>query len=429
MQRIQLGQGLSMRPASPIPHTNAAAHDHPELKNMIEMSDPSQAQELGQLWNSLGNEIMHFGERLQGTATNSTAIWGGQAGDGARAALSALATWSQHTGQGVQFMGTTVRTQAEAAHTAKTSMPEPLVPPYDPAQYQMQLNSTSDPAEWARIMSDSYQQANQQHAKYAEAIRVVDSYSASLRETNAAMPAFTPPATFGDGSTEHTPNVPTPAGRIGGALPPVGSAASPVPGSAHGGPAPGGTDAGGVPVIGTGNPVGTSVGGPGNNETAPASTTAQSVSYAPGIPGGGVPAGGSGAEPSFLPGAAAIGGSGLGGRGSSVGGRPSAGYRLSAGDRPSVGGGFGPRGSGGLGTVNPRTGNPPAATFDSDPDANAPKRGGASSGLPPVPGTTPAEKDAEHRRPSYLIETEDIWGDGLRVAPPVIGEDPPKYHY
>ncbi|MGH3829895.1 MAG: hypothetical protein ACRDRS_05495 [Pseudonocardiaceae bacterium] len=422
MQRDSLAPGLSMRPVSPIPRTNAAAHDHLELKNMIEMSNPGQAQELGQLWNSLGNEIMDFGANLQSTAANSKAIWGGQAGDGARAALSALATWSQHTGQGVQFMGTTVRTQAEAAHAAKTSMPEPLVPPYNPAQYQDQVNSTSDPAEWARIMGDSYQQANQQHANYAEAIRVVDAYSTSLRETNAAMPAFTPPPTFGDGDTGHTPSVPTPGGRIGGTLHPVSGAGGPVPGSAHGGPAPGATDTGGVPDSGNGNPVGTSVGGPGSNGTAPASTPAQSVTYAPEIPGGGVSAGGSGGEPSFLPATAAIGGTGPGnGGGSSAGGR-------------RVGGGFGPRGSSGLGTSNPRTGNlrtvnPPASTFDSAPDANAPKRGGAGSGLPPIPGTSPGEKDAEHRRPSYLIETEDIWGDGLRVAPPVIGEDPPQYHY
>jgi hypothetical protein len=36
------------------------------------------------------------------------------------------------------------------------------------------------------------------------------------------------------------------------------------------------------------------------------------------------------------------------------------------------------------------------------------------------------KEDTEHRRPSYLIETEDIWGDGRRVVPPVIGADPPE---
>ena len=30
----------------------------------------------------------------------------------------------------------------------------------------------------------------------------------------------------------------------------------------------------------------------------------------------------------------------------------------------------------------------------------------------------------ERRRPSYLIEMEDIFTDGRKVAPPVIGEEP-----
>jgi hypothetical protein len=55
---------------------------------------------------------------------------------------------------------------------------------------------------------------------------------------------------------------------------------------------------------------------------------------------------------------------------------------------------------------------------------------GAGGAFPPMVGGGQGrgEKDTEHRRPSYLIETEDIWGDGRRVAPPVIGEDPPEYY-
>jgi hypothetical protein len=34
------------------------------------------------------------------------------------------------------------------------------------------------------------------------------------------------------------------------------------------------------------------------------------------------------------------------------------------------------------------------------------------------------EEDGEHRRPDYLVETEDVWGDGTKVSPPVIGERP-----
>ncbi|MGH3770186.1 MAG: hypothetical protein ACRDRW_02090, partial [Pseudonocardiaceae bacterium] len=35
-------------------------------------------------------------------------------------------------------------------------------------------------------------------------------------------------------------------------------------------------------------------------------------------------------------------------------------------------------------------------------------------------------EDSEHRRPSYLIEVDDVFADGRKVAPAVIGEDPPE---
>jgi hypothetical protein len=34
-------------------------------------------------------------------------------------------------------------------------------------------------------------------------------------------------------------------------------------------------------------------------------------------------------------------------------------------------------------------------------------------------------EDSEYRRPSYLIEMDDIFTDGRKVAPAVIGADPP----
>ena len=53
---------------------------------------------------------------------------------------------------------------------------------------------------------------------------------------------------------------------------------------------------------------------------------------------------------------------------------------------------------------------------------------GVSGAVPPMVGGGQGRgrEDTEHRRPSYLIETEDIWGDGRRVVPPVIGADPPE---
>ncbi|HEU4346885.1 MAG TPA: hypothetical protein VFR35_03760, partial [Actinoplanes sp.] len=50
--------------------------------------------------------------------------------------------------------------------------------------------------------------------------------------------------------------------------------------------------------------------------------------------------------------------------------------------------------------------------------------GYGAGGFGPGAGGTRGDEDAEHRRPDSLVETEDVWGDGTRVAPPVIGERP-----
>ncbi|MCK2253648.1 hypothetical protein MZC58_19175 [Crossiella sp. S99.1] len=42
-------------------------------------------------------------------------------------------------------------------------------------------------------------------------------------------------------------------------------------------------------------------------------------------------------------------------------------------------------------------------------------------------GGAKGDEDKEHKRPSYLVESDDIWGDNTLVAPPVIGETPPGY--
>lgn len=49
---------------------------------------------------------------------------------------------------------------------------------------------------------------------------------------------------------------------------------------------------------------------------------------------------------------------------------------------------------------------------------------GTGGFVPAGAGAGQSEEDGEHRRPDYLVETEDVWGDGTRVAPPVIGDRP-----
>ncbi|WHT18333.1 hypothetical protein N8J89_35345 [Crossiella sp. CA-258035] len=86
----------------------------------------------------------------------------------------------------------------------------------------------------------------------------------------------------------------------------------------------------------------------------------------------------------------------------------------SAGMRP----GFGPGGMGGIGSGGP---GGPGSGFGPGGRGGAPGMGGG-----PMGGGARAngEEDKEHKRPDYLIETDDIFGEGTLVAPPVIGERP-----
>ena len=431
------GPGLPMRPASDIPRTNAGSLEHTDLMEMITKADAAQVHELGTMWNDLGSKIIGFGVSLQCTATISESSWIGQTGTAARTRLSKLVTWCERTGRGAQHMGTTVmRIQAEAVETAQRSMPAPV--PYDPSKYQNQINSTSNPTAWVQILGDAHEQAARHDAAHAEAVRVIETYSASLLSTNGRMPAFTLPPEFGNKDTGPGPGVPAPGGSGGGADSGGGAGGSPssggspqiAPGSASGGPG------GGSPVPGSGSrvPGGVSPNGGGHppDNVPPAPTPGQVASHVPGIPGpsfatGDGGGGGEAGVPGLPPTTAGIGGVGTGRRGSSVGGGRG-------------GGGFGPRGSGAVNALGRggfgSTGEAESVTGAGKGVAGMASRAsgsgpGAGGAFPPMVsgGQGRGKEDTEHRRPSYLIETEDIWGDGRRVAPPVIGEDPPKYHY
>jgi hypothetical protein len=353
------GSGLPMRPASHISRTNAGSLEHSELVQLIADANGAQVQELGQMWNNLGSEIIEFGASLQRTATSSETIWLGQAATAARARLNDLVNWCAQTGRGMQHMGTTVmRTQGEAAETAQRSMPAPV--PYDPSAYQNRINATSNPVEWAQILGDAREQAARHDAAHAEAVRVVETYSTALLSTNGSMPAFTPPPEFGNGDTGPGSGASTPGGGAGSGGGPGGNSGgggSPSIVPKSGSDAPGGgspvhhspvhhspvhphpvpnnpVQPGSVPPNpGPGDPGPGSDGNPPGS-APPASTLAQVKSSTPGAPGPNVPAGhgvvSGGTGLPGIPPAAGIGGISAGGHGLSVG---------------RSGGGFGPRGS------------------------------------------------------------------------------------
>ncbi|MDQ3989020.1 MAG: hypothetical protein M3291_07465 [Actinomycetota bacterium] len=146
--------------------------------------------------------------------------------------------------------------------------------------------------------------------------------------------------------------------------------------------------------------------------------------YGAGLHGPGTGAGGGfGPAGTPAPGVRAGGFRGTGGYGG--GGRGPGNFGLSgshsAGGLDGAGrdssGGRGPSGIGG-----PLAGEP-ASRLAGQSDAR--------SGVVPATGPAGAARsggdDQEHRRPDYLVGDPEVWGVGVYVAPPVIGEDPDVY--
>jgi len=218
-----------------------------------------------------------------------------------------------------------------------------------------------------------------------------------------------------------------PGGNPGGPSGGVGTLPPPLPGypGYPGGPGPGGGPVRpGLPGQPGGGPGGRP--GPGAGPGGPRPGL-------PGLPGaGGNNPGLPGRGPGFGPGAFGQGfgpGGGPGGFGAGGPGGPGGFGGAGGAGTPGGPGGFGAGGAGGPGG----TGGPGglaglgAAGVDADgrPLAGRGAAGGAGGGgFGPMAGGARGEDDTEHRRPDYLVETEDIWGDGTKVAPPVIGERP-----
>lgn len=425
--------GLDTRPTGDIPTTNAAAFEHEDLKARIDAAQPGPVYGIGSDWTTLGQQMAEFSASLSATANNSEAQWRGAAGDAARATLSALADWADTTGQGLQAMGQNVDTQATAASTAKSAMPDPV--PYDPALYQRRLNSTMNPIEWVLIVADAYEQYGQHVAAREEAIQVTNTYTTSLRESAATMPAFAPPPSFGatsgveDGGVKPTPgSLGSPGGGISPTarwVPPPATGTSPqtspglvipapTPPTAVG-PSPIQPPSGPAPTPGNpGWPAYPGLPGTPGGPTAPGGPERRALpSGRAGGPGTGRPSGlGSGGPPRG-PGAGARGFGPRTGFGTATGFGPGG---------PRAGEGTGPGGRAGFGSAGlveePSTGRP----------AGSRASGAGTGGAPLGAGRGSGDEDREHRRPSYLIESEDVWGDGRLVAPPVIGEPPPPYY-
>lgn len=333
------------------------------------------------------------------------AIWEGQAADATQAGIRPMAGFSAEAADASNATAAAVQNEAEHFSWAKNSMPPPV-----------EVTATDSALErgWAHLWGNQtdkeFQEANAAAAE-AEGYRVYREYEAMSSGNLVAAGRYpTPPSTasgvedptFDDNRGVGNSRLTTQQGAPSAGLPP----AAPPPGV---GPAPG-PQGGSAPSPGGGL-------APGPLSGASPDARASRGAGSAGQPGGGVPSrAGSAGGGAVLPGPFPVGA--RGGADARERWRRTKGPGLFDHD---------PEGRRG-GRIAGATGGPGrAGAADDGPSTRGGARGAAGTPGMIAPGAAGrrGEDDKEHESPEYLVETEDIFGDGRKVVPPVIGEDPP----
>jgi hypothetical protein len=427
--------------------SNWAAWAHPEICSMLDTSvDPDQVEGIAMEWRELATASEEFAQFARDLSVIVTGGWRGESANAAIAAMVPIGDWSTQLAQAVQHTSDLMSASAGAAGQAKVTVPHA-----ESHDWGGTLRSFGSGGP-VSAFRDAVAQDDAQAEAHAQAVQIMNRmYSAPINENRAAVPAY---PTLTD-PTLQPPETPPGDGRVpgtGGPGPRMAVGGSPAGGG--GGPAGDGggytpyepSNGGGPPGPGGGVPLGT------DGQAAPFQPGAGQPVGGQGAGGGGQQTGGQGGGaaggggvpvmPPAAMGGGAVGGAGAGGSraGGAGGGRVGgAGGGRTGGPGGRFGGGgqagFGPRGSGGAagggsggGAGQGMAGRGGGAPFGA---GGAGARGGMGGGMGAGmmgagAGRGRGGEDTEHERPSYLIEMDDVFNDGRKVAPPVIGEDPPE---
>ncbi|MBV9843930.1 MAG: hypothetical protein JOZ47_02495 [Kutzneria sp.] len=368
-------------PAVPDRDQNYANSSHAQLKADVDTNnDPAAAYREGDTWHRIAQSLRHSAADIDAAINRSAALWEGAAADAARTHLLGVRDWSNQSADDFARTGVAIHDQADAAAKAKRDMPD--VVDFSPSK--MIENALADPMALMTLPSAMHSQHERSTTAKQKAIEVVRARDMSLQAASSSIPALVPP-----------PSLAVAAGQSRADTRVADAGLSAAGGHARTAVRPGGGGAHALGGIGDGT------------ATAPDhrfgdETRTAGVATAAGYP--------SVARP---PAADHVGSlPGLSGGGFSAGFGP-AGYAAAG----RSGGGVSPSDS----RRNPGGHAGDDAVRPVGERAGAVGPGGASMATPATAGK--ADEDQLRKRPSYLVESDDVFGDGQLVAPTVIGED------
>ncbi|MCK2243985.1 MULTISPECIES: hypothetical protein [unclassified Crossiella] len=348
------------------------------------------------IWTKAAGDYGLIRDQIEKVITASHGVWQGAAAEAARRQLSPLAGYAEAAGGLAKRTAEAVAQQTADWYGCKNQLkPVPADPPQNNLLNKVTPFSTDLDREIERFRADT-----------GDNQRVLAGYGVRKEDNVTRLPSWTAPqAADGDVSVVEPGGGGgvdgRDRGRDGGRGTGRGTGGG-QPGGGYGGP---GTGTGGGGGTGGGTGGGDPVEVPGGQVTGPPNRDDTGLAGWAELP----------------PGTAAdgVGGGHSLGVGGSAGG-PGGGLSGATGFGPGGAGvgrgvGFGPGGSAGVGRSGGGTSTAGGGVRPGAPGMSGLPVGGAGAGR--------REEDEEHERPSYLLETEDVFGDTRYAAPPVIGEE------
>lgn len=415
--------GHGYDPAAISQHDNWSSWDHKNMHSMIDEVEPAKIAAKGTEWTGVAKGMADSFQQFHTEVTG--AVKGGWTGDAATAAATApdgLAKWGAAMASATDGTGTRIQQASTAADQAKTNMPKPVEFSWRRTLVNSAGGGFLGGLGGAAVSggNDAYNQHKEAQQAKQQAVNVMNRmYTQGYVDVDNTTPAFAAPD--GEGKV-----IPPEHRKV---IPPKHKKWTPPPthtgGGDHNGSDTTGTDDGRDQRTGLPDDPGRTDPSQVNPRTDDPNNTNLPTDPGRTDPSQLDPHGNHTGQPSGIDPRGAqsanAGGSGMGGMPMMGGGGGMGG----AGDSEYGGRGYGGRGTGAGSGASDSSGGRSGIGGSAAQEAMGGARGGAGRGGPGGMGGGRGgrkEEDAEHESPDYLVETDDVFGSGEMVAPPVIGE-------
>jgi len=402
-------------------------YSHEELYRQINSGPGPKASHASmERWQGVSAALVEINNELYTGVMKSGATWEGKAADTARAGLNPLAAWADDARTGADVMRVSAEMQADFISKARSDMPAPVpVSAEDPGKILSALTHLVGGQTDYEVQEKGHSAAEQR------AREVMATYASSTTTNTSTLGQFhQPPQLVINASQSSLGTVPGISGGLGGDYGVVSGVRGVVGGVRSSQP-------GTRPVTSPAGTTGSTTRSAATTTTSAGTSTEGTTRTANGVGGTGGSGGGNGV----------IGGGRLGSAKRKDGTTSSSADEAARAERAGGGGAGSARQPGATVASSAEFG--PMATptgqhgMTSGPGGSAGTAAGAGQdndtvhrrATPMVPtqssfdpfgnvgGRANEEEDGEHNAADYLRETDDIYGIGGMISPPVIGEN------